>query len=92
VIAATASGVSVPVKAPTCHPVRESAGGDVGEDERDRDQGQRGELPARWHAGGRGGELGVVLFRNSRSVSLTLGNPGHCLNGPLSCASVSESD
>jgi hypothetical protein len=27
----------------------------------------------RWHAGGHDGELGVVLFRNSRSASLTLG-------------------
>jgi hypothetical protein len=42
VIAATASGVGVPVKAPTGHPIRESAGGDFGEGGRDGDQGQPG--------------------------------------------------
>jgi hypothetical protein len=69
VIAATAMGMSVPVKVRTGHPARESAGGDA-------------------DGGGRncGVELGAVSFRNSRSVSLALGNPGHCLNGPLSCA------
>jgi hypothetical protein len=42
-IAATASGASVPVKALTGHPVRESAGGDASEGERDGDQGQPGQ-------------------------------------------------
>jgi len=39
---------------PTCHPVLESAGGDVGEGKQDGDQGQPGQhgrLRVRWHAG-----------------------------------------